>query len=49
MEDASRGEGGRCMDNDKWDPNRMFILVHRLAEQGAEGGDRLGAGAPPVW
>ena len=36
------------MDNDKRDPNRMIILVHRLAEQGAEGGDRLGAGAPPV-
>ena len=30
------------MGNDKWDPNRMFILVHRLAEQGAEGGDRVG-------
>ena len=29
------------MGNDKPDPNRMFFLVHRLAELGAEGGDRL--------
>ena len=29
------------MGNDTPDLNRMFILVHRLAELGAEGGVRL--------